>query len=212
MAAKDGGAPQVDCRRIAVSSSRSAGREAVTASDDALARGVHETRLKRAAGARAVRIRAQEPAPWAVSEADEAATNRMWRAPEAREDELVQTAGNGLTFVTIRDLKSAQPDTLGNGDLVTGFLALASAQHGNGDVKVISTGRVAQLRAGQVPTERTKRVELQAGAAKRVRRWLYPVHNPDGLGHWTLLVVDRDAAKATYYDSFGGTGATECLV
>ena len=121
----------------------------------------------------------------------------------------MQGKTDDLAEVTVKDLKTGRLGQLGNDELVMGMLTLAAAQHGEGEVKIVNSWRVSQMRKGWTANGRTNAAELQAGAAERVCKWLYPVHNPAGVGHWTLWVIDRDLAIATYYDSTAGKSGEE---
>ena len=55
----------------------------------------------------------------------------------------------GITAVTIADIKSIKPDTLGNCSAIMGFLTLAAAQCGDGQVRVVDSLRLQQIREGE---------------------------------------------------------------
>ena len=188
--ARRAGAPQVDCRRIKVTSTVTT-KQQVVATEKASSSPVYEGRLRRALAMRNAR---QSDGPWAVCAADRAATTALWDAPSARDGEVVQEGKDGLAEVTVRDLKTARPGICGNDALVNGLLTLMAEQHGGGTVQIVNSYRVEQIRSGASVTARTIAREKREGSARGVCTWLYPVNIPGAPGHWMLWVIDRDLA------------------
>ena len=144
--------------------------------------------------------------PWAIPDAHKAAVQLLWTAGTNRDEERVQELEQeaGILGVNVEDIKSIQPGALGNGNVIMGFLTLAAAQCGDGQVRVVDPQHLRMLRNGTAGPPRRR--EMRHGENNRVNRWLYPVHDPAGVGHWTLWAVDRNTAAAMHYDSMGGKG------
>ena len=220
-AAQRAGALAVDCRRVPCGTSNVSGPEAEAAAQGGDAEAAARVRRARRAAhdagqekARAEAATAEDGMPWCVPEEQSRAMEQKWRAPAAEDDDdaRVPSQQNYGGFVSIRDLKTLRPGKLGNGTVVTEFLRMAARQHGEARVHVVDSLRVGQLRTaagGGAAALAPGRKERRAARDVSKRWWYYPVNMPEGIGHWTLMVVDRELAEATYYDSGGGDGEDE---